>query len=81
MVVWAAVSASNVALPVRGARSNVVPSGMGRVDEAGFYFRKARSHYGTTSSPEVEKSRQGTQRRPAPGTEIKIQGPQEQPKF
>ncbi len=43
--------------PTRPKRAiNVVPSGMGRVDEAGFYFRKARGHH--ESSATVEKQGQ-----------------------
>jgi ferredoxin-type protein NapG len=43
--------------PTRPKRAiNVVPSGMGRVDEAGFFFRKARGHH--ESSATVEKQGQ-----------------------
>jgi ferredoxin-type protein NapG len=37
--------------PTRPDRAiNVVPTGMGRQDEAGFYFRKARHHYETSET-------------------------------
>ena len=36
--------------PTRPRRAiNVTPSGMGRVDEAGIYFQRARKHYDTTA--------------------------------
>ncbi|MEW6347892.1 MAG: 4Fe-4S dicluster domain-containing protein [Thermodesulfobacteriota bacterium] len=41
--------------PVRPARAiNVIPAGMGRVDEAGFHFGKARRHFERASAAEAE---------------------------
>lgn len=41
--------------PTRAKRAiNVVPSGMGRVDEAGFYFRKAKVHYESSATAEKQ---------------------------
>jgi ferredoxin-type protein NapG len=68
--------------PTRPARAiNVVPTGMGRVDEAGFYFQKARKHYESES----------VTRKPGPGKVLKgddllrekstIEGTGEKPKF
>jgi ferredoxin-type protein NapG len=38
--------------PTRPRRAvNIVPTGMGRVDEAGFYFRKAKGHHESAQSP------------------------------
>ncbi|AFM26764.1 4Fe-4S dicluster domain-containing protein [Desulfomonile tiedjei] len=38
--------------PTRPRRAvNIVPTGMGRVDEAGFYFRKAKGHYESAQVP------------------------------
>ncbi len=43
--------------PTRPRRSiNVIPTGMGRVDEAGFYFKKARNRYESTESAAEEKT-------------------------
>ncbi|MFH1115685.1 MAG: 4Fe-4S dicluster domain-containing protein [Pseudomonadota bacterium] len=37
--------------PTRPKRAvNITPTGMGQVDEAGFYFRKAKKHYETSAS-------------------------------
>ena len=50
--------------PVRPQRAvNVLPAGMGRVDEAGFYFRKARKHFEKRSElgPETQRPLKGEQ--------------------
>lgn len=68
--------------PTRPARAiNVIPTGMGRVDEAGFYFRKARKHYESDAH----------KRKPGAGTVLKgedllreknaIEGTRDKPKF
>ncbi len=45
--------------PTRPKRAiNVIPAGMGRVDEAGFYFRKARTHFDSSRSKEPSSSQQ-----------------------
>lgn len=68
--------------PTRPRRAvSVVPSGMGRVDEAGFYYRKARSHYRASSPPAAE-----SQGKPLKGDllleqKYKIEGPRERPQF
>ncbi len=68
--------------PTRPARAvNVIPAGMGRVDEAGFYFQKARRHY----EIESRKRRSGAGR-VLKGEELlrekaTIEGAREQPKF
>jgi len=41
--------------PTRPRRAvNVIPAGMGRADEAGFYFRKARKHYESSTAIETK---------------------------
>lgn len=41
--------------PTRPRRAvNVIPTGMGRADEAGFFFSKARKHYEGTLSGEAQ---------------------------
>jgi ferredoxin-type protein NapG len=64
-----------------GRAVNVIPTGMGRVDESGFYFQKARRHY----ESEAHK------RKPGSGEVLKgedllreknaIEGTREKPKF
>lgn len=68
--------------PTRPKRAiNVVPSGMGRVDEAGFYFHKAQSHHRTTSSSEAENRGKAFKGDRLLERKYKIEGAQEQPKF
>jgi len=68
--------------PTRPRRAvNVIPAGMGRLDEAGFYFRKARKHYETAVSAEGPGVAQ-----PLTGDKLlemksKIEGSPEAPKF
>jgi len=68
--------------PTRPRRAiNVTPTGMGKVNEAGFYFRTAKKHYET--STEVEP---GGKSRVFKGTELlerknKIEGSSEPPNF
>ncbi len=67
--------------PTRPKRAiNITPTGMGRIDEAGFYFRKARTHYQSTIA-EGEASG-----RPLKGEKLlerkyRIEGSQAPPKF
>lgn len=43
--------------PTRPVRAvEVIPSGMGRMDEAGFYFRKAKSHFDKSRMPQFRQS-------------------------
>lgn len=68
--------------PTRPRRAvNVFPSGMGRVDEAGFYFRKARRHYDTTLSSESDLDSLPLKGDKLLNKKSTIQGSQEQPKF
>ncbi|MDQ7785121.1 MAG: 4Fe-4S dicluster domain-containing protein [Desulfomonilaceae bacterium] len=68
--------------PTRPARAvNVTPAGMGKVDEAGFYFRKARKSYETSVSVNGE-----ARTRVLKGSELldrkyKIEGSTEPPAF
>jgi ferredoxin-type protein NapG len=68
--------------PTRPRRAvNVIPTGMGRKDEAGFYFRKARKHHDTTSSSEVETSAKALKGEQLLEKKYKIDGSGEQPQF
>ncbi len=41
--------------PTRPKRAiNVIPTGMGRVDEAGFYYRKAKTHFDVSQTKETK---------------------------
>jgi ferredoxin-type protein NapG len=68
--------------PTRPDRAiNVVPTGMGRVDEAGFYFRKARKHYESEERPKkpgVGKALKGEELLKEKNA---IEGTTEKPKF
>jgi ferredoxin-type protein NapG len=68
--------------PTRPKRAiNVVPSGMGRVDEAGFYYRKARSHYQTTTSPDTDNRGRALKGDQLLEKKSRIEGNGEPPKF
>lgn len=68
--------------PTRPRRAiNITPSGMGKVDEAGFYFRKAKKHYESAAAVEP-----GGKSGVLKGTELidrkyKIEGSTESPNF
>ncbi len=68
--------------PTRPKRAiNIIPSGMGRVDEAGFYFRKARGHYesaGTAGRQEQQGVLKGDK---LLERKSRIDGASDQPKF
>jgi ferredoxin-type protein NapG len=68
--------------PTRPKRAiNITPTGMGRVDEAGFYFRKARRHYevsGTVRKPDPSKALKGQE---LMDTKQRIDGSRDLPKF
>lgn len=66
--------------PTRPRRAiNIVPTGMGRVDEAGFFFRKARRHY--ESASEKETSGKVFKGDLLLEKKSRIHGPKEQPEF
>lgn len=68
--------------PTRPRRAiNVIPAGMGRVDEAGFYFRKARKHF--ESAVRVERDGASGALKVEQLLEQKslIEGAKEQPQF
>ena len=68
--------------PTRPKRAiNVSPSGMGRVDEAGFYFRKARGHYDATIDPEIVAESKVLKGEKLLEKKSTIAGPNEQPEF
>jgi ferredoxin-type protein NapG len=68
--------------PTRPARAvNVIPTGMGRVDEAGFYFQKARKHYEIESRKEKPGPRKVLKGEELLREKSAIEGPREQPKF
>jgi ferredoxin-type protein NapG len=68
--------------PTRPRRAvNVIPTGMGRVDEAGFYFQKARKNYDAAASPEKEGSSGVLKGEKLLEQKQRIEGAQEKPKF
>jgi ferredoxin-type protein NapG len=68
--------------PTRPRRAiNVTPTGMGRVDEAGFYFRKAQSTYRSATSPEKESPGKAFKGDLLLEQKYKIEGSREQPQF
>ena len=68
--------------PTRPRRAvKIVPAGMGRTDEAGFYFRKARRHYDTSSSAEKDPTSRVLTGDRLIEEKSRIQGPSDQPTF
>lgn len=68
--------------PTRPRRAvNVIPAGLGRADEAGFYFRRARKHHETTLSTERPSGSQALTGEQLLEMKSKIQGSSEAPKF
>lgn len=68
--------------PTRPRRAvNVIPTGMGRTDEAGFYFRKARRHYDTAASGEKETGTRALKGEQLLEKKYNIDGSGEQPQF
>jgi len=68
--------------PVRPRRAvNIVPTGMGRTDEAGFYFRKARRRYEEAVSPETRESRKPLKGKELLDRKSRIDGSRDVPKF
>ncbi len=67
--------------PTRPGRAiNVIPAGMGRVDEAGFYFQKAKSNY------DISQSRETSPQKPLSGEGLleqkyRIDSGGQEPKF
>ena len=60
---------------------NVTPTGMGRPDEAGFYFRKARQSYeGTASQQKIDNSK-ALKGKKLLEQKFKIEGSEKAPKF
>jgi ferredoxin-type protein NapG len=68
--------------PTRPRRAvNVSPTGMGRVDEAGFYFQKARKNYDSAVSSEIQGGSQVLKGEKLLEQKQKIEGSLEPPKF
>lgn len=68
--------------PTRPRRAiNVTPSGMGRVDEAGFYFRKARKHHESTVSGPMETPSGSLKGEKLIERKYNIQGTTDKPQF
>ncbi len=68
--------------PTRPKRAiNVVPSGMGRVDEAGFYFRKAKVHYESSGAVEKQGQQGVLKGEKLIEQKSRIDGSKEAPKF
>jgi len=68
--------------PVRPRRAvNIVPTGMGRVDRAGFYYRKARKFYETSLTPGRTDPSKVLKGKDLLDKKQRIQGGGERPKF
>lgn len=68
--------------PVRPRRAiNVTPAGMGRIDEAGFYFRKARKHYEGTVTSRMEISPKAFKGEELLERKAKIEAAPDKPQF
>lgn len=68
--------------PTRPARAiNIIPSGMGRVDEAGFYFRKARQHQEATETRAAAAPSGALRGEDLLREKYSIEGAKDQPKF
>lgn len=68
--------------PTRPRRAvNIIPTGMGRVDEAGFYFQKARENYDISVSPEKGGGFQVLKGEKLLERKQQIEGSLEKPKF
>ena len=68
--------------PTRPRRAvNISPTGMGRKDEAGFYFRKARRHFDATASHEPAASSGALKGEQLLEKKYNIDGSGEQPRF
>lgn len=68
--------------PTRPKRAvNIIPAGMGRSDEAGFYFRKARRHYETTLFTDGQGGSRALTGDELLEMKSRIEGSSEAPKF
>lgn len=68
--------------PTRPVRAvSVTPMGLGRVDEAGFYFRKARTHHDTSLVRETEHPGQVLKNDRLLEEKSKIEGARDLPEF
>ena len=68
--------------PVRPRRAiNVTPTGMGKVDEAGFYFRKAHKNFEAAVSPTGGRKSRVLKGRELLEEKYKIEGSEKPPKF
>lgn len=68
--------------PTRPARAvNIIPTGMGRIDEAGFYYQKARGHYQTTQAAGKDRGSKVLKGESLLEEKSTIEGPREAPKF
>ncbi len=68
--------------PTRPRRAvNIIPSGMGRVDEAGFYFRKARGHYESADTAARQEQQGVLKGEKLLEQKSRIDGGSDQPKF
>jgi ferredoxin-type protein NapG len=68
--------------PTRPARAiNVIPTGMGRRDEAGFFFRKARQHHETTRTQRRGPSGKALRGQELIDEKFAIQGAKDKPEF
>ncbi len=68
--------------PTRPKRAvNVIPTGMGRVDEAGFYFRKAKSIFDISHSKESDSPRKPLRGQGLIEQKFRIDSSGKQPKF
>jgi ferredoxin-type protein NapG len=68
--------------PTRPRRAiNVIPAGMGRVDEAGFYFGKARKHFESTVRVKTDGTSGALKGDKLLEQKALIERPKDQPKF
>ena len=68
--------------PTRPKRAiNVFPTGMGRTDEAGFYYRKARTHFDSSQSHEPQTSKKPLSGESLLDQKYKIDSSGQEPKF